>query len=121
MEQQMQQQMEIAEYQCYNFEMETYYKDLRNTLYELLPIIKDTVCCKEKELKMEDWFGHQGINSIVDIVSSELDKLDKDYICELENDICEILHMIKKDRPDVVLKYMKYLNKEESDFVYFDE
>jgi len=63
---------------------------------------------------MEDWFGSQGVNGIVDIVSSELDKLDKSHILQLENDIHEILNLIKEDRPDVVLKYMKYM-KEETD------
>jgi len=61
---------------------------------------------------MEDWFGTQGINGIVDIVSSELDKMDKSHIARLETDIKEILNLIKDDRPDVVLKYMRYLKED---------
>jgi len=62
---------------------------------------------------MEDWFGSQGINGMVDVVSSELDKLDKSHIKKLEEDIVDILNSIKDDRPDIVLKYVNYLNKEE--------
>jgi len=69
---------------------------------------------------MEDWFGTQGVGGIVDIVSSELDKMDKAHVERVENDIKAILSLIKDDRPDIVLKYMRYL-KEDTKEVTTDE
>lgn len=61
---------------------------------------------------MEDWFGTQGVNGIVDIVSSELDKMDKSHVKRVEDDIKDILNLLKDDRPDIVLKYMRYLKED---------
>ncbi len=58
---------------------------------------------------MQDWFGSQGVAGISEIVENALENIAQKELEETREDIISILHSLKDDRPDIVLKYMKYL------------
>ncbi len=61
---------------------------------------------------MQDWFGSQGVAGISEIVENALDGMAQQELETTKKDLVSILKSIKDERPDIVLKYMKYMKEE---------